>query len=105
MGLRVEFGNFLGAKTHWFQFIINVRMGEVVWALVFAMSWMKYLKLENIIFKLDSKVVDDNMLSRCEDITEFGAIICDCKKSLLFCWQNSHVEFTRRQINMVAHSL
>lgn len=66
---------------------------------------MKDLQMEKVIFELDSKLVVDSMHSMCGDITEFGAIISSWKDLLSSFCRNYHVEFTRGQANMVAHTL
>jgi hypothetical protein len=40
-----------------------------------------------------------------KDISEFGAIMDECRKNCNDCFENSKVEFSRRQANVVAHTL
>lgn len=44
-------------------------------------------------------------LSSLDDSNEFGCIITACKQLLKDRFQNSHVDFNRRQANRVAHEL
>lgn len=70
--LRDEHGIFLGAKTCWFKPIVDVHMGEST-GLCFALSWMKDLRYDKVIFELDSKLhVVDGLHSPNIDLTEFG---------------------------------
>ena len=56
-------------------------------------------------FELDAKKVVD-YFNRCSnDISEFGAIVEDCQRSCNLYFENSKVEFSRRQANEVAHTL
>jgi nitroreductase len=56
-------------------------------------------------FELDSKVVVDNFHSNKIDDTELGDIISHCRRLFSSCYNNSSVEFIRRQANEVAHRL
>jgi hypothetical protein len=63
------------------------------------------LHLNNVVFELDSKHVVDNFKNNRRDESVFGDIIKDCKNVFYSYFTNSHVEFIRRQVNEVAHSL
>ncbi|XP_024640514.1 uncharacterized protein [Medicago truncatula] len=70
-----------------------------------AIRWIHELQLENVDFEVDSKRVADYFNKGSGDVTEFGSIM---DSSIHFCRSfltNSHVEFTRRQANEVAHTL
>ncbi len=56
-------------------------------------------------FALDSKRVVDHVNSYEDDNSEFGCIIYTCRRLLQNRFQNSHVEFNRRQVNGVTHKL
>ena len=56
-------------------------------------------------FALDLKRGVDFVNSHVDDNSEFGCIISPCKQLLVNRFQNSHVEFNRRQTNRVAHEL
>jgi len=55
--------------------------------------------------RLICKKVVDCVNYSVDDNSEFGCIITACKQLLLDRFQNSHVEFNRRQANRVAHEL
>ena len=63
-------------------------------SLYHALQWASDMHLDNIDFEVDSKTTKDTLYSGREDITEFGNIITA-----------SRVEFVRRQVNVVAHTL
>jgi len=56
-------------------------------------------------FVLDSKSVVDRFNSNLVDSSELGCIIQACRQLFGCNFQNSHVEFNRRQANGVAHEL
>jgi hypothetical protein len=62
------------------------------------------LNLGPVEFELDSKLVVDNLHSNKVDNTEFGKIIAHCKCLFSF-YNNSSVEFVKKQTNEVDHSL
>jgi len=80
------------------------RRGEVV-GLYTALDWTSNQQFDNVGFVLDSKRVVDCVNSILDDNSKFGCIITACKQLLVDRFQNSHVEFNRRQANRVAHEL
>lgn len=54
---------------------------------------------------MDFKKVVDYFVIGISDITEFGCVMHACKQLFQITFQNSHVEFTSRQINGVDHVL
>jgi hypothetical protein len=70
-----------------------------------AMYWVQSLQLRNVDFELDAKKVADYYNHGSSDISEFGAIIDDCRRCHNLFFENSKVEFSRRQANEVAHTL
>jgi hypothetical protein len=54
-------------------------------------------------FALDSKTVVDYFHKGGSNITEFGDVLNECIRKSYF--ENSRVEFNRRQANEVAHAL
>ena len=58
----------------------------------------------NVVFECDAKVVVDAIHAATVDLSEFGAVIVECK-SLLLQGCNYSVQFVRRQANIAAHSL
>ncbi|XP_045802565.1 uncharacterized protein LOC123896188 [Trifolium pratense] len=102
--LRDEFGMFMGARTLWYQPVTTVAIGEVL-RLLAAIDWVKELTFENVIFCEDSKEVADSLYSDERDATELGSILTRCRDDLSNFCNNSYVEFSRREANMVAHNL
>ncbi|RHN67795.1 hypothetical protein MtrunA17_Chr3g0106601 [Medicago truncatula] len=70
-----------------------------------ALEWVHLLNLGHVDFKLDAKRVVDSFKSHNSDATEFGNIINNCKTLFSNFYENSSVEFVRRQANKVTHNL
>jgi len=102
--LRDEFGMFIGAKIIWLQPIMSVDIEEAL-GLLAAIEWVRELEFKKIIFCLDSKGVVDSLNSQVRDNTELGSILARCRVNLSSICNNSYVEFSRREANMVAHEL
>ncbi|KAL6549455.1 hypothetical protein OROHE_008572 [Orobanche hederae] len=102
--IRDHLGNFIRAKTHWFTPLTAVLMGESM-GLHLAINWVRELGLKDVIFEMDAKMVVDAFNSSKVVISEFGCLISSCKTLFSFFSNNSHVEFTWRNANKVAHSL
>lgn len=67
--------------------------------------WEIRINLDDINFILDSKKVVD-YFQRCSVyIIEFGSIMNDCKQLCNLFFQNSHVEFSWKQVNGLSHAL
>ena len=66
---------------------------------------MADLHYDHVDFVLDSKSVVDRFNSNLVDSSELGCIIQVCRQLFGCNFQNSHVEFNRRQANGVAHEL
>jgi len=95
---------FVIAKTDCFSPLCEVDIGGVV-RLHTTLNWIANLQYDNVDFALDSKKVADQFRSGIEDNSEFRCIITACKNLFHNRYQNSHVEFNRRQVNGVAHEL
>jgi len=104
MCLRDEFGMFIGAKTIWLQPIMSVDIGEAL-RLQAAMEWVRELEFKKVICCLDSKGVVDSLNSQVRDDTKLGSILARCRVNLSGFCNNSYVEFSTREANMVAHEL
>ena len=78
-------------------------MGEAI-GLLHAMRWVKDLNLVYMDFETDSKIVTDSIYKR-DGVSDFMAIIHDCRHLLMTDLANSDVKFIRRQNNNFAHSL
>jgi hypothetical protein len=63
------------------------------------------LNLGPVNFELDSNKVVDRFHASTHDATEFDDIITHCKSLFSQFYNNSRVEFVKRQANEVAHSL
>ena len=70
-----------------------------------AIQWVHELQLRNVDFELDAKKVVDYYNRGRNDISEFGAIVDECKRRCCVYFEKSKVEFNRRQANVVAHTL
>ena len=77
--------------------------GEAI-GLLHAMRWVKDLNLVNMDFETNSKVVAESIYKG-DDVSDFMAIIHDCRHLLMTDLMKSVVKFVRRQANSVAHNL
>jgi ribonuclease HI len=102
--IRDEAGNFVQAQTMWSNPVCSTDVGEGL-GLSHAIRWVHALQLTNVDFELDAKKVVDYFNNGSNDITEFGVIVEECRRSCNLHFENSKVEFTRRQANEVAHTL
>ena len=96
-------GLFLHAASRVVNGLFQVRELETL-GLREALSWIKQLGFERVIFEIDSLQVVQALQNRVADFSEFGALIKDCLSFL----QGEHyfsVAFTKRQNNVVAHIL
>ena len=102
--IRDEYGNFTKAKTLWSIPVCSSDVGEAL-GLYHAIQWVRELQLSSVDFELDAKKVLDYFNKGGNDISEFGVIMDECRKNCNDCFENSKVEFSRRQANVVAHTL
>jgi len=79
-------------------------VGEAV-GLYTTLDWISNQQFDDVDFVVDCKKVVDCVNSSLDDSSEFGCIINGCKQLLEDRFQNSHVEFNRRQANRIAHEL
>jgi len=70
-----------------------------------AIQWMQELQLINVDFELDVKKVVDYFHRGSNDVSEFGAILEECKRCRKLYFENSKVGFSWRQVNEIAHTL
>jgi len=101
--IRDEAGNFMTAKTMWSSPVCSSEVGEAL-GLSHAIRWVRELQLTNVDFELDAKKVVDYFNEGSNDISEFGAIVEECRRNFVTYFENSKVEFSRRQANEVARS-
>ena len=90
--IRDEYRNFIKAKTCSSD-------------LYHAIQWVQELQLSNVDFEMDAKKVVDYFNKGRNDISEFGAGMDECTKNCIDYFENSKVEFSRRQTNTVTHAL
>ena len=102
--LRNDGGAFVLVRMEWLAPLCDVEVGEAV-GLHTALDWISNQQFDNVDFVLDCKKVVDCVNSSLDDSSEFECIITACKQLLEDRFQNSHVEFNRRQANRVAHEL
>lgn len=102
--IRDAAGNFMKAKTLWLRPMCTPEVGEAL-GLFHAIQWVQELQLTNVDFELDAKKVVDYFHKGSNDVSEFGAILEECKRCCNLYFENSKVEFSRRQANEVAHTL
>jgi ribonuclease HI len=79
-------------------------MGEAL-GMLFALQWVRDLQLLNMDFETDSKTVVDSIYGNKQWVSDFNAIINECRDLLSSDLATSDVRFIRRQVNEVAHSL
>jgi len=96
--IRDANGNHVISRTECFTPLLDVEMGEII-GLLHAMRWAKDLN-----FETDSKVVAESIYKG-DGVSDFMAIIHDCRHLLMTDLANSDVKFIRRQANSVAHNL
>jgi len=70
-----------------------------------AICWVHELQLINVDFELDAEKVIDYFNKGNNDIFEFETIVEECRRNCNFYFANSKVEFSRRPVNEVAHTL
>ena len=104
MCIRDDDSAFVLARTKWFVPLCDVEVGEAV-GLHTTLDWISNQQFDNVDFVLDCKRVVDCVNSSVDDSSEFRCTIGACKQLLEDRFQNSHIEFIRRQTNMVAHEL
>ena len=96
----IEYAYSLIDVTIHFWMLIEEALG-----LLSALHLVHELRLGPIDFELDTKKIAGSFASNKQDYTEYGAIINECKSVFSRYYENSSVEFVRRQANEVAHKL
>jgi hypothetical protein len=91
------------AKTEWMTPLLDVDLGEAL-GLLSAMYWVRDLQLGIVDFELDSKTVVDSLYGSKSGVSNFSALINDCRRLLASDLVTSDVRFIQRQANEVAHS-
>jgi len=90
------------AKTEWMTPVLYVDLGEAL-GLLSTMYWVRDLQLGGVDFELDSKTVVGSLYGSKSGVSNFSAVINDCRRLLASDLVTSDVRF-RRQANEVAHS-
>jgi len=101
--IRDDEGRYVLAKTEWMTPLIDADLGEAL-GLLLAMHWVCDLQLGIVDFELDSKTVVDSLYGSKSIVSNFSAVINDCKRLLASDLITFNVMFIRRQTNEVAHS-
>ena len=104
MCIRDSTGNHVRSKILWVSPLCSLDVGEAL-GLSHAIWWIRELQFDNVDFEVDSKRVADYFNKGRGDVTEFGSIMDSCIQFCSSYLTNSHVEFSRRQANEVAHEL
>ena len=101
--IRDDESHYVLAKTEWMSPLLDVDLGEAL-GLLSAMYWVRDLQLGIVDFDLDSKIVVDSLYDSKSGVSNFSAVINDCRHLLASDLVTSDVRFIRRQANEVAHS-
>lgn len=104
MCLRDAAGSFIRAKMMWTNPMCTPEVGEVL-GLFYAIQWVQELQLSNVDFEMNAEKVVDFFNKGSNDVSEFGSILEECKRCRNAFFENSKVEFSRRQANEVTHTL
>nr|KYP44133.1 hypothetical protein KK1_034399 [Cajanus cajan] len=102
--IRDHQGAFIRARTTTIKGSMEPHVGKA-FAFLHAINWTHNQNLENIIFETDCKRIPpyfSNHLSA--DTSEFGCLLDQCKPFMAKP-SNSHVSFSPRSANIVAHKL
>ncbi|KAL8543899.1 hypothetical protein ACS0TY_004448 [Phlomoides rotata] len=100
MVLYDDMGNFITARTLVFSGRLDVDTGEAM-SFLEAISWVKYLQLQKIVIKGNSKVVVDALNSPHIDVSIFDDFI-QVGRNILNSNQLFSVRFVKR--NAIAHA-
>jgi len=103
MCIRDDKGWYVLAQTLWTN---PIRSTNVDFESVIRYSvGVHELQLSNVDFELDVKRVVDCFNKGKNVVMVFGTIVDECKRCCQVNFENSQVEFSRRQSNVVAHTL
>jgi hypothetical protein len=92
--IRDDEGRFVHAKTEWFSPMVDVDLGEAM-RLLTTMQWIIDLQLLNMDFEMDSKTVVDSVYGGSNGVSNYMAIINDCRHMLAIDLKNSDLKFIR----------
>jgi len=83
--------------------LLDVDLGEAL-GLLSAMYWVRNLQLGIVKFELDYKTAVDSLYGSKIGVSNFSAVINDCRRMLASGLVRSDGRFIRRQANKVVHS-
>jgi hypothetical protein len=86
-------------KPYDFLPLVMLMWGELSASFMLSCRFMIYI-FENVDFVLDSKKVVDSLNKGGNDITEFGHVVLECKRSFVSYFENYCVEFSWRPANI-----
>ena len=86
----------------WFSPLCDVTTGEAA-GLPTTLQWVSDLQFDNVDFVLDWQKVVDSFHIGVDDDSELDCIITACRQLFHDKFENSHVEFNRKQTNGVPH--
>jgi len=69
------------------------------------LQWARDLQLVNMNFEMDSITVVDNIYGKMQSVSDYSAIINDCRRLITCDLPNFDVKFIRTQANKVALNL
>ncbi|PNX61250.1 cytochrome p450, partial [Trifolium pratense] len=101
--LRDDMGRFVMAETTWMEGNCSIMEGECI-ALIKALEKLSQRGVSKVIFETDSKSVVDAVHRLHSGSSEFSFLIRHVN-NIMLCNPNFKVKFTKRQANMVAHTL
>ena len=103
MCIRDDEGRYVLAKTEWRTLLLDVDLSEAL-GLLSAMYWVRDLQLGIVDIELDSKTVVDSLYGGNYGVSNFSAVIQDCRRLLASDLVTFNVRFIRRKANEVVHS-
>jgi len=83
--------------------LLDVDLSEAL-GLLLAMYCVRDLQLGIVDFELDSKTMVDSLYGSKSGVSNFSAVINDCRRLLASDLVTSDVRFIQRQVNEVTHS-
>lgn len=98
--IRDSNDGFMVCKMQKYQGLLEVHEAEVK-ALLDALTWAISMNLHQVIFETEAKYAVEVVYSKSVDQREFCIIIADCCSLQLY----YNIQFTYRQVNMVANTL
>ncbi|XVF76242.1 hypothetical protein PTKIN_Ptkin13bG0250500 [Pterospermum kingtungense] len=96
-------GKTRGARSLWIEGLLPVKEREAI-GMVEALSWIRDLGYEQVVFETDALCVVQALHSQGRDLSEFGCLIHCCKR-LVAGHEGFSFQFVRRLANRIAHSL